>query len=188
MRALRPFDGIPPARIHQPRTAGELAFAGRVLRAATHVGLDTESKPTFVAGAEQTGPHVVQMATLEHAFVFDAGHDGCVALVRALLPADAPIKVGFGLAGDRAMLLRKLGVDTRPIVELSTMLRALGFRQPLGLQSAVAVVLERYLHRSRRVTTSNWSRAPLSPAQLAYAANDAYASLCVFHGIAALRD
>lgn len=183
IRALEPFEGIPGDRIHQPRSAESLAFARTELLAARHVGLDTESKPSFVAGAEHTGPHIVQLATLEHAFIFDAGHPGCVALVAELLRAESLVKVGFGLGGDRALLLRKLGAEVRPTVELSSLVRGLGYRQPLGLQAAVAVVLARYIHRPKKLTTSNWSRMPLSTRQLHYAANDAYASLCVFHAL-----
>jgi hypothetical protein len=44
-------------------------------------------------------------------------------------------------------------------------------------------VLGRRLQKSKSVTTSNWASPVLKPHQLLYAANDAYAALCVFQAL-----
>jgi len=41
---------------------------------------------------------------------------------------------------------------------------------------------QRYL-KSKRAATSNWAQRRLSPAQLLYAANDAWAALRVYHAL-----
>ena len=95
------------------------------------------------------------------------------------------MKVGFGLASDRTPLFRKLGVALAATVDVSRMVRRLGFMDDVGLKSAVAVVLAQRFPKSKKVTTSNWSLPQLTTQQLQYAANDAHASLLVFE---ALRD
>ncbi|RZL07273.1 MAG: hypothetical protein EOP40_16075, partial [Rubrivivax sp.] len=65
-------------------------------------------------------------------------------------------------------------------VDVSFLLRRLGFKQAVGLKAAVAVVLGQRLQKSKKATTSNWANAVLSPQQLQYAANDAHASLLVY--------
>ena len=129
------------------------------------------------------GPHVIQLATLEHAFIFSVDHNVGHALIRDVLHAEHLTKVGFGLKSDRGPLSRKLGVKVCPAVELSAVVRRLGFREPVGLQAAVAIVLKQDFEKSKSVTTSNWARTILSPKQLLYAANDAYAALAVFHAL-----
>ena len=63
------------------------------------------------------------------------------------------------------------------------MLRGLGHKQALGAKAAVAVVLGRRLTKSKAISTSNWAAPRLSPGQLRYAANDAYAALKVFEAM-----
>jgi hypothetical protein len=53
----------------------------------------------------------------------------------------------------------------------------------MGAKAAVAIVLGQRLQKSKSVTTSNWASAELKPNQLLYAANDAYAALCVFRAL-----
>lgn len=184
--ALPLYPALPPSRIHVLRDAAQCEFAERELRAAGHVGFDTESKPMFVAGGEPTGPHVVQFATAEHAFIVHTEAPETAAFLRAMLESDSLAKVGFGLASDRAPLHRKLGVELRGGVDVSHMVRRLGFKQAVGLRAAVAIVLGQRLPKSKKVTTSNWASRTLSPQQLQYAANDAHASLMVYRGLGAM--
>jgi ribonuclease D len=66
------------------------------------------------------------------------------------------------------------------------MVRRLGFKQAVGLKTAVAIVLGQRMPKSKKVTTSNWAAPQLSPQQLQYAANDAHASLLVYHALQAM--
>lgn len=180
MRALPPFRGLPLERISLVRTEREAALAHEQIHAAGHVGFDTESKPTFFTHQLQTGPHLVQIATPSQAFLFATDSGAGAQVLREIIASEAIVKVGFGLKGDGGPILSKLGVVLHQLVELSAATRRLGFKQQVGLQTAVAVVLGQYLQKSKKVTTSNWASKNLSAAQLLYAANDAYASLCVY--------
>jgi ribonuclease D len=183
--ALPTYDALPAARIHVLRTGAQLEFAERALRAAMHVGFDTESKPVFAAGAPQTGPDVIQFATLDDAFIVQTAVPETAEFLRAMIESDEIVKVGFGLASDRPQLYRKLGLRLGRSIDLSHMVRRLGFQQAVGLKTAVAIVLGQRLPKSKRTTTSNWASSDLSLQQLQYAANDAHASLMIYKALIA---
>ena len=63
------------------------------------------------------------------------------------------------------------------------MLKALGFKEALSIKIAVAVVFGQRFQKSHSVTTSNWAARDLSPKQLLYAANDAYAALRIYEAM-----
>ena len=52
---LPPYPGIAPAAIRQPHAAADLDAALADLAAQTHIGFDTESKPTFTRGTTDAG-------------------------------------------------------------------------------------------------------------------------------------
>jgi ribonuclease D len=181
--AMPAYEALPLSRIHVLKTHEQLTFAEQALRQAGHVGFDTESKPTFVAGAPQTGPEVIQFATLTDAFIVQTATPGVGDFLQALIESDDVVKVGFGLASDRPQIQRKLGLRLGQCIDLSHMVKRLGFKDAVGLKVAVAVVLGRRFSKSKKATTSNWANRTLSPQQLQYAANDAHASLRVYHAL-----
>lgn len=181
--ALPPYPALPPQCIHLLRTPDQLAAAESALRAAVHVGFDTESKPVFVAGAPQTGPEVIQFATTSQAFIVQTATPGVLPFLQAMIESDDIVKVGFGLASDRPQIHRKLGLKLGRAIDLSYQVRRLGFKDAVGLKVAVAVVLGQRFSKSKKATTSNWANPTLTPQQLQYAANDAHASLLVYHAL-----
>jgi ribonuclease D len=181
--ALPPYPALPPHCIHLLRTPDQLAAAESALRDAVHVGFDTESKPVFVAGAPQTGPEVIQFATTTQAFIVQTATPGVLPFLQAMIESDEIVKVGFGLASDRPQIHRKLGLKLGRSIDLSYQVRRLGFKDAVGLKVAVAVVLGQRFSKSKKATTSNWANPTLTPQQLQYAANDAHASLLVYHAL-----
>lgn len=181
--ALPAYAALPPGRIHVLRTGAQLEFAERELRAAVHVGFDTESKPVFAAGAPLTGPDVIQFATLDDAFIVQTATPGMADFLRAMVESDDVVKVGFGLASDRPQLYRKLGLRLGKAIDLSHRVRGLGYRDAVGIKTAVAIVLGQRLPKSKRATTSNWASPNLTSQQLQYAANDAHASLMIYRAL-----
>ena len=67
---LEPFVGLALEHIHVPTTTEQFASATAELKAAGMVGFDTESRPTFVTGDVSEGPHVVQFALHDKAYLF----------------------------------------------------------------------------------------------------------------------
>ena len=180
---LPAFDALPLERIKVVRDAEQAERALRAIERAGVVGFDTEAKPTFTRDAVRDGPHVIQLATADEAYIVQVAAVTPVEFLRAVLESPTIVKVGFGLDSDEGPLRRKLGIGLFTTVDLSQALRRLGFKQALGAKVAVAVVLGRRLHKSKTVTTSNWALPQLSSAQLVYAANDAYAAFKVYEAM-----
>ncbi len=180
---LEPFVGLSLNQIVVPVVHSEFAEAAQAIKRAGMVGFDTESKPTFAKGEVSTGPHIVQFAFADCAYIFQLCHaDGRHALLEIL--GDEKIqKVGFGLESDRAQIHKKLGVEVKSLLDLNVLFRRAGYKQTAGVRAAVAIVLNQKFHKSKRVTTTNWSLPRLTPPQLLYAANDAYAAFKVMEAI-----
>lgn len=180
---LEPFAGLALEHIHVPSTSSEFEMATAELKAAGLVGFDTESKPTFVTGDVSDGPHVVQFALQDKAFLFQfhqiEGHPYLIDL----LQSKTLIKVGFGLKSDSRQIYAKLGIHLGGVVDLNTVFRADGYHKEMGVRAAVGLVFKQRFAKSRHVTTSNWSQAKLTPQQMLYAANDAYAALKVLEAL-----
>jgi ribonuclease D len=166
--------------ISVPASAVEFAAALAAIKSAKVVGFDTESKPTFAKGEVSTGPHIVQLATANHCYLFQVHNAVGLPVLLELLQSKAVLKVGFGLSSDREQIQSKLGVELAGVLDLDTVFRKLGYRNTAGVRAAVAIVLNQKFHKSKRVSTSNWGLSVLQSRQLLYAANDAYAALKVW--------
>ena len=177
---LAPFDRLNLSQIHLVATAEQAARALQELDGVTALGFDTESKPTFAKNEASTGPHIVQLSTLDRAYIFQLEDAECRRAVGVLLESSRVIKPGFGLGDDRRRIIHKLGVDPQGVLDLNTVFRERGYRKDMGVRGAVAVMFNQRFIKSRKATTSNWANAHLQESQLIYAANDAYAALRVF--------
>ena len=180
---LEPFERLGLDRIRRVGTAAQAEQAIREMVGAAVLGFDTESKPTFAKGEVSDGPHTVQFATLQQAWVFQLHDPGCCALVAGLLESHPSLKVGFGLGDDRRRILVKLGVEARGVVDLNAVFHRQGYCKDIGVKTAVAVVFNRRFLKSGKASTSNWAARQLSEGQLLYAANDAYAAARVFDAL-----
>jgi ribonuclease D len=180
---LEPFERLALDRIHLVATASQAHDAWSELVSAGAWGFDTESKPTFLKDQLSEGPHVVQLSTLDKAWVFQLHDLECRAVVASLLALPGVTKAGFGLGDDRRRIATKLGIEPADVLELNSVFRDRGYRKDMGVKAAVAVLFNRRFIKSRKATTSNWANARLTPAQLIYAANDAYAAARVFHAL-----
>jgi hypothetical protein len=66
---LPAFAALPDSAIHLPATEAEFAAARTALLAQSALGFDTESKPIFSTQQVDTGPHLVQLATTDAAWL-----------------------------------------------------------------------------------------------------------------------
>lgn len=185
---LEPFAGLALERIHVPASGEEFASAAAEIKAAGIVGFDTESRPTFVTGDVSEGPHVVQFALHDRAYLFQLHRESGMPFLVELLQSEQLIKVGFGLKSDRGQILAKLGVHFNAVVDLNTVFGMDGYHKEIGVRGAVGLVFKQRFAKSRHVTTSNWSQPRLTPQQMLYAANDAYAALKVLEALNLRRE
>ncbi len=180
---LEPFERLALSQIQVVSTAQQAAGALQELASVTALGFDTESKPTFAKNEASDGPHIVQLSTLDKAWIFQLEDADCRRAVVQLLESPAITKAGFGLGDDRKRIISKLGVDPQGVLDLNSVFRERGYRKDMGVRGAVAVVFNKRFIKSRKATTSNWANARLLDAQIIYAANDAYAALRVFKAL-----
>ncbi len=176
---LEPFVGLTLERIHVPANHAEFAAATAEIMAAGMVGFDTESRPTFAVGEVSEGPHLVQFALPDKAFLFQIHHAEAHPFLLELLQSERLIKVGFGLKSDSGHIYAKLGIKLGGVVDLNAVFRMDGYHKEMGVRAAVGLVFQQRFAKSRKVTTSNWAQQQLTPQQMLYAANDAWAALKV---------
>jgi ribonuclease D len=182
--ALLPeFERLGMDRISLVDTRAQALEASAMLRDHAAWGFDTESKPTFFKDQVSDGPHIVQLSTLERAWVFQLHEPGCRDIVAGLLALDGHTKAGFGLGDDTKRIQSKLAVAPAGVLELNAIFRARGYRKDMGVKGAVAVLFQQRFIKSKKASTSNWANPRLSEAQLIYAANDAYAAARVFEAL-----
>ena len=180
---LEPFDGLSLAQIFVVTDERQAALALAELLQAGEVGFDTESKPTFHKGQKSEGPHVLQFATTEKAFIFQSHVTASHPAIMELLKSEKIIKIGFGLGGDLHQISERFDIRPAAIVDLDRSFKQLGYRNAVGAKSAIAMLFNRKLQKSKSVTTSNWAAKDLTDGQLIYAANDAYAAIQVHHAL-----
>jgi len=178
---LPPYQGIQLAQVKLVRSSDDAREAMAALLAADAIGFDTESKPTFVKGESSTGPHLIQLATDDIAYLFQVGVAPTPALaeLKAILESTTTIKVGFGLSDDVKRLRAKLGIMPAQVLDLSVALRG-GQRNDLGAKTAVAKFFGLHLQKSKKISTTNWAATRLTEKQILYAADDAQVALRVY--------
>lgn len=181
--ALDTFERLGLERIRLIASPREAEAACAALAAEPCLGFDTESRPTFRVGEVSDGPHIVQLATPEQAWIFQLHEPACRGPVAELLAQATVTKAGFGLGDDRKRITTKLGREPAGVLELNQVFRERGYRREMGVKAAVAVLFQRRFLKSKKAATSNWAAPRLSEAQLIYAANDAWAAIRVFHAL-----
>lgn len=180
---LPPFERLALDRITLVASATQAREARAQLADVPAWGFDTESKPTFRVGEVSDGPHILQLASAERAWVFQLHDPHCSAVAAELLALGGVAKAGFGLGDDRKRIVQKLGVEPAGVLELNAVFHARGYRRDMGVKGAVAVLFNQRFIKSKKAATSNWAAEHLTPAQLVYAANDAYAAIKVFEAL-----
>ena len=180
---LPPFAGLVLSQIEVPDTPARIDAAAAAILAAGMAGFDTESKPTFQVGEVSDGPHNVQFALADRAYIFQLHRPACLGPLRELLHSMDLVKAGFGLGSDRAQIQAKLGLVPKGVLDLNQVFLQRGYRRDIGVRSAVALVFGQRFAKSKKVTTTNWAQPALSAAQLVYAANDAWAAWRVLRAL-----
>ena len=185
---LPPYPGIALRDVRLAHTLADARAAHAALMAADAIGFDTESKPTFQKGETSTGPHLIQFATDDTAYLFQIGERTSPelgALLKDILESARPLKVGFGLTDDVKRLHAKLGIVAAQVLDLSVALREPGQKNDLGAKTAVAKFFGQALQKSKKISTTNWASPRLNEKQILYAADDAQVALRVYrHWIA----
>ncbi|MEN9770218.1 MAG: hypothetical protein RLZZ180_1848 [Pseudomonadota bacterium] len=180
---MEPFERLGLEQISWVASARQAQQAWGELQSEPVLGFDTESKPTFVRHEASQGPHIVQLATERTGYVFALHEPESLRAAAALLSAPQILKVGFGLGDDRKRIVAKLGIEPQGVIDLNHVFHQRGWRKDIGVKAAVAVTYQKRFLKSKKAATSNWAAPQLTPAQLVYAANDAWAALRVYQAL-----
>ena len=111
------------------------------------------------------------MATAQAVYLFQLQRADYSAVLRALLESQA-IKAGVGIGDDVRLLREVFAIQPAGIADLGAMARRAGVERS-GVRALAAMYLGFRIPKGTK--TSNWATARLSPAQIAYAATDAWA-------------
>ena len=178
IQELPVFQNLPMQHIHLINSIEQCLVLEQELKSCALLGFDTESKPTFAKGEVSTGPHLIQLASQNKAYLFQINPE-ILEFLKPVFENRDQVKVGFGLKND-AHLFRKKGIELNSVIELSKCFSTFGFPNPMGLKNAMALLFQLNFPKSKKISTSNWARKILTPPQIQYAAADAYAPVLVF--------
>lgn len=180
---LPEFQGLTQKQIHVPISQQECDAAVDAILAAGITGFDTEAKPTFRKGEKSSGPHVVQFALTDCAYIFQLQRASCEKAAAKLITSGHVLKVGFGLKNDHTQIRSRFGIELQHVLDLDQIYNQLGYGRNIGVRGAIGVQLKQCFQKSKSVTMSNWALDELSSRQLIYAANDSYAALKIMEGL-----
>lgn len=158
-------------------TAAKAKMALRALNKCTHIGFDTETKPTFQRGARQHKVALLQLSTGDHCFLFRLNREGIFDMVKPLLENPDIIKVGLSVHDDYNALRRRGEINPAGFLDLQDYARTFHIAD-ISLQKVYAIVFGERISKSQRLT--NWEAETLTEQQQIYAAIDAWACLKLY--------
>src|SRR5256886_8504498 len=149
-------------------TTPELADACKRLASHPFVTVDTEFLRESTYYPQLC---VAQLASTEEAFVVDALAPGIdLAPFFALMADPAVVKVFHAARQDIEICWHAAGVIPAPLVDTQVAAMVLGYGDSISYDQLVQRITGDHLDKSHRFT--DWTRRPLSDAQLAYAVSD----------------
>ena len=144
------------------------------LSSYSHIGFDTETKPAFKKGVtHQVG--LLQLATDKRVYLFRLNKCGLSESLQDLLANENIMKIGVGIRDD-IRGLRKLA----SFLDLQIFAKAFGIEE-MSFSKLMSIIFK--VKISKRQRTSNWEAPRLTPAQLHYAATDAWGALKMYKAL-----
>ena len=135
------------------------------------VGFDTETRPAFEKGRSYL-PCLAQVATARAVYLFRLQHADFSAQLAELLAAAGIVKCGVALAEDLRQLKLLFEFEAQRVLDPGIVASGYGLEQT-GLRNLAGIFLGFRIPKGNR--TSNWAAQRLNPAQINYAATDAWA-------------
>jgi len=148
-----------------------------VLKNQSTLGFDTETRPTFKKGRKNTVA-LLQLSTPDTAFVIRLNKMGLPNEIIDILADPNILKAGVAIKDD-IIGLRELS-DFKPggFVELQEKVKEFKIEN-FGLKKLSGLLLGFRISKAQQ--TSNWEAEELTPAQIKYAATDAWVSLEIYN-------
>ena len=165
-------------RIFVVYTEEDAEKAVSYLKTQTIVGVDTETRPSFKRGLTHKVA-LLQIATSDTCFLFRLNRIDMPESLQEFLAGNV-LKIGLSLKDDFMMLRRRKDVHAEEgnWIELQDYVGRFGI-EDRSLQKIYALLFGKKIAKNQRI--SNWEAADLTPAQLSYAAIDAWACLRIYN-------
>ncbi len=151
-------------------TQSALIHALEVMGGWDITGLDTETRPSFRKG-EHHSPALLQIAGPDMVYLFRLNILGFAPGLRSFMNNKNVLKVGIALENDIPELAWMGRFSPAGMVDLNQLCTQLGFKS-VGARKLAAIFLK--IRISKGQQTSNWENPELKPAQIRYAATDAW--------------
>ena len=165
------------------QTEAEADKAVDYLLTQKRVGVDTETRPSFVSGRLYKVA-LVQVSTLDICFLFRLNYIGFPKSLKRFLEDLQVEKIGLSLKDDFGALHRRSDFTPGEFIELQDYVHQFGIKDQ-SLQKIYANLFGRKISKAQRL--SNWETDVLSDAQKSYAATDAWACLMIYNRLEVLR-
>lgn len=143
------------------------------------IGFDSESRPSFRKG-ESHPVSLIQLATPTACYLFHRSLLSSFSLLQPIFGDPNILKVGVGLKSDKKSLLSQERIALEGIFDLESAFKSFGLKHQVGAKQLTAITLAKKLRKSKKASTSNWSKLPYSTFQERYAVEDATAPLDAF--------
>lgn len=142
-------------------------------------GLDTESRPSFKK-SDNFHISLVQVSFEDHCFLFRLNKIKFPSYLKEYLESDKLTKTGVALKDDCRDLRKHFDIHPKGIVDVQDLAKEQGYIT-LGLMSLTGILLKRRISKKAKLT--NWENNKLTPAQINYAATDAWISLKLYEAL-----
>ena len=167
------FDG----RIITIDTAAAVDQAMIALSHETHVGIDTETRPSFRKGV-QHDVSLIQLSTADTCFLIRLNRTGMPDSLIQFLENKKIAKIGLSLHDDYQGLCKRRKFKAGSFIDLQKVVGNFGIEE-MSLQKIYAIIFGERISKSQQL--SNWENDVLTDKQKQYAATDAWACLKIYN-------
>ena len=142
------------------------------LASCTHLGFDTETRPTFKKG-QYYPPALIQLAAEDCVYLFRICKIDTLDPLLPLLESNDILKSGVAIKDDVKELQAVHQFQPAGFIEITDLTVKLGYENR-GLRALAGLLMGGRISKGAQV--SNWAREDLDEKQLRYAATDAWIS------------
>lgn len=142
-------------------------------------GLDTESRPSFKK-SDNFRISLVQVSFEDECFLFRLNLVQCPDYLREYLENPDIIKTGVAIKDDCRDLKKHFHITAKGVIDVQDLAKKAGYIT-LGLRSLTGLLMNRKISKAAKLT--NWENQKLTPAQVRYAATDAWISLKLYQAL-----
>ena len=165
-------------------SAEEMEAAASILANESHLGFDTETRPSFKKG-DYYPPALIQLATEHCVYLFRISETETFDPLLPILESPDILKTGVAIKDDVKELRAMEDFTPNGFVEIADITVKLGYENR-GLRALAGLLMQGRISKAAQVT--NWARPKLDNKQVRYAATDAWISREIYRQAVAERD